>query len=64
MKTASTGATPLWPIMVGLLLLSAVCIVGYGGFAGYERYRKSVNPELNPDSATLHFFTNEFLQRQ
>ncbi len=53
-----------WPGLVSFLLLGIVFSLLFGGYRSYMAYTKAVDPGLPLNSATLRFFTKEYLQRK
>lgn len=63
MMKKSTQSHP-WKVLGSLFLMATVMSSTYGGVASYLKYRKSVQPGMNLDLNTLHFFIKEDIKRK
>jgi hypothetical protein len=53
-----------WPALIGILLLTALCSIIFGGLTGMEKYKKATTFNLNYSFTNFHHFINEYVGRQ
>lgn len=53
-----------WKILISFLLIGVMASMFTGGVRSYLLYKKTAQPDLQLNLATLHFFTKEYLKRR